>query len=179
MTAGDADYCRTRCRVISVNTTWKLAPWADVHYSNDHDWFEAEISAMRAGGALGEFWCGHPSWRHPEVRSIPFDKTARGIVREPGRIAWGGNSGYAALNLAYQFGARRIVLLGYDQSDAQGAHWHGEHPETYRKGFNFPMWAVRFAEAARDLRRLHVEVVNCSRETALTCFRRAPLEAVI
>lgn len=178
MTRADADYVRGRARVITVNSSWRLAPWADAHYSNDHDWFEAELPQM-TGVCTGEFWCGHPTWRHEAVRSIPFDKRARGIVRIPGRIAWGGNSGYGALGLAYQFGAGRIVLLGYDQSDAAGAHWHGEHPEAIRKGFNFPMWAERFAEAARDFRRLRVDVLNCSRATTLTCFPCARLEAVL
>ena len=178
MTAEDALYVRGRARVITVNSTWLLAPWADVHYTNDHDLLEAQLPAMRRE-AMGEIWCGHPTWRHPAVRSIPFDKTARGVTRRPGVIAWGGNSGYAALNLAYQFGAGRIVMLGFDQSDAGGAHWHGEHPEEYRKGFNFPMWAERFGEAARDFRRLGVDVVNCSRHTSLACFRMADLESVL
>jgi len=178
MSAEDADYVRGRARVITVNGTWRRAPWADVHYSNDHDWFEAELPAMQRA-CTGEFWCGHPTWRHPAVRSIPFDKKARGIVRRPGRIAWGGNSGYAALNLAWQFGAKRIVMVGYDQSSVHGEHWHGEHPEAIRKGFNFPMWADRFAEAARDFARFRIEVVNCSRATTLACFPLAELEAVL
>lgn len=178
MTQADAEYVRGRARVITVNSTWRLAPWADVHYTNDHDLLEAQLPAMQRE-ALGEIWCGHPSWRHPEVRSIPFVKHARGVVRIPGRIGWGGNSGYAAMQLAYQFGARRIVMLGYDQTDQHGPHWHGEHPDGYRKGFNWPMWAERFAEAARDFTQLGVEVLNCSRHTTLACFPLATVEEVL
>lgn len=178
MSAADAEYVRGKARVITVNGTWRLAPWADAHYSNDHDWFEAELPEMQKA-CTGEFWCGHPAWRHPAVRSMPFDKRARGILRVPGRLAWGGNSGYAALGLAYQFGASRIVMVGYDQSDANGAHWHGEHPEAIRKGFNFTMWHERYGEAARDFARMRVQVINCSRATTLLCFPLAGLESVL
>jgi hypothetical protein len=178
MTQADAEYVRGRARVITVNSTWRLAPWADAHYTNDHDLLAAQLPEMRAR-ATGEIWCGHPTWRHDGVRSIPYNKRMRGVSRVPGRLAWGGNSGYAALNLAYQLGAARILMLGFDQSDAQGAHWHGEHPDDYRRAFNWPMWSERFAEAARDYRALDVDVVNCSRRTTLTCFRVAALESTV
>ncbi|NLZ41953.1 MAG: hypothetical protein GX886_11965, partial [Comamonadaceae bacterium] len=148
------------------------------HYTNDHDLLAAQLSEM-AQHARGEIWCGHPTWRHVGVRSIPYDKRVRGVSRVPGVLAWGGNSGYAAMNLALQFGAAQIVMLGFDQSAAAGAHWHGEHPDEYRKAFNWPMWSERFAEAARDYVRLGVDVVNCSRHTTLTCFARAAVEDVL
>jgi hypothetical protein len=69
-------------------------------------------------------------------------------------------------------GARRIILLGFDQ---HGQHWHQEHPEAIRKPPNWPMWAERFSLLARDLAAVGVEVVNASRETSLTCFKRASL----
>lgn len=178
MTAADAEYVRGKARVMTVNSTWRLAPWADAHYTNDHDLLAAQLSEM-AQHARGEIWCGHPTWRHVGVRSIPYDKRVRGVSRVPGVLAWGGNSGYAAMNLALQFGAAQIVMLGFDQSAAAGAHWHGEHPDEYRKAFNWPMWSERFAEAARDYVRLGVDVVNCSRHTSLACFRMADLESVL
>jgi hypothetical protein len=178
LTHEDACYVRGKARVITVNSSWQMAPWADAHYSNDHDWFESQLGVMRRE-CLGELWCGHPTWRNPRVRSIPFDKRARGIVTTPGRIAWGGNSGYAALNLAWQFGASKIVMLGYDQTDVNGEHWHGSHAPSIWKAFNWPMWRERFAEAAVDFVRLGVEVVNCTRHTTLTCFPLADLHETL
>ena len=98
----------------------------------------------------------------------------------PGVITWGGNSGFCALGLAFQFGASRIVLLGYDQCDPTGTgHWHGQHDDSIRKAFNWPLWRQHFTAAARDFRHLGVDVVNCSRVTALDCFRRASLQEAL
>lgn len=177
LTCEDTDAVRGQSRVITVNTTYRLAPWADVHYSSDHDWYQMHLPEMRAT-CSGEFWTGHPTWHLPfDVRRCAYDKRGRGVASRRGVINWGGNSGYCAMGLAYQFGAARILLLGYDQCDPQGAaHWHGEHPKSIRKEFNWAMWTERFDEMARDFTRLGVEVINCSRVTALRCFRRASLE---
>jgi len=179
MTAADALAVRSKGKVITVNTSYRLAPWADVHYSSDHDWWLMHLPEIRET-CSGELWSGYPHGRFAEgIKICPYDKQARGIIRARGRIAWGGNSGYCALGLAYQFGAKRIILLGYDMTDSKGEHWHGSHDESIRKAFNFPMWKPRFAEAARDFKRLGIEVVNCSRDTALDCFPKKPLEDVI
>lgn len=179
MTAEDAEYCRDKARVITVNSTWRLAPWADVHYSSDHDWWAAELPLMRQQ-CQGEFWSGYPQRIAEDVRQCPFEKKARGVSSTPGRLVWGGNSGYCAMGLAHQFGAARIIMLGYDMQDPEGrGHWHGQHPEAIRKAFNWPMWHERFAEMAQDFKVLGVEVVNCTRLTALRCFKRADLREVL
>ena len=175
MTQADADACRG-LRVITVNSTFALAPWADVHYSSDADWWEMNLPRMRRG-CSGEFWTGHPyGVIADDVKVCPYDKKARGVITQPGRIAWGGNSGYCAIGLAYQFGAARIVMLGFDQ---QGEHWHADHPAAIRKPANWPMWRERFGEMAADFARLGVEIINCSRDTSLNCFPRQRLEDVL
>lgn len=86
-----------------------------------------------------------------------------------------GNSGAGAISLAAQGNAKRIVLLGFDCQKTGGkAHWHGDHPSNLGNAGSIPKWHVRFAEQARDLG--YIEIINCSRETALTCFQRAKLE---
>lgn len=174
----DALFCRDKARVITVNSTWRLATWADAHYSSDADWWALELPEMRAA-CEGQFWTGHAAGIAPDVHVMPYDKEARGLSKAPDRIAWGGNSGYCAIGLAVQFGASRIALLGYDMQDDGRAHWHGQHAASVRKAFNFPMWRQRFAEMAIDADRRGIEIVNCSRETALTCFPRAKLEDVL
>lgn len=180
MTAEDAEFCRGKARVITVNSTWRLAPWADVHYSSDHDWWQLNLPDMRRE-CSGKFWTGYPFGPvAKDVAVCPYVKRARGIIAGKGLLAWGGNSGYCALGLAYQFGAARIVLLGYDMQDKDGsAHWHGQHDESIRKDFNFPMWLQRFSEASLDLRKYGVQVINCTRSTALHCFPKARLEDVL
>lgn len=93
---------------------------------------------------------------------------------------WGSNSGYQAINLAYLLGASRIILLGYDMQRTGGqAHWFGEHPKGLHQGANYTAWAPLFHPLAADLKAEGVDVINCSRETALTCFARAALDDVL
>lgn len=179
MNIDDALYIRGKGKVITVNTTFRLAPWADAHYSSDHDWWAANLPEMRLN-CLGELWTGYATATiADDVKVCPYVKSGRGILKKAGQIAWGGNSGYCAMGLAYQFGAKRIILIGFDMSDPNGKeHWHGSHDNKIKKPFNFPMWSQRFKEAAIDFEKLGVEVINCSRHTALRCFKRAKLEEV-
>lgn len=91
----------------------------------------------------------------------------------------GGNSGYQAINLAFHAGVRRIVLLGYDMQRTGGrSHWFGDHPGRLNVASPYERWVRDFASIAADLEAEGVEVINASRETALECFRRAPIETV-
>jgi hypothetical protein len=91
------------------------------------------------------------------------------------------NSGAGAIALAAARGAERVLLLGYDCQHAGGRrHWHGDHPpgtagnaspETVAK------WPAQFRELASQLRG--VSIINCSRDTALAVFSRAPLESAL
>jgi hypothetical protein len=82
------------------------------------------------------------------------------------------NSGMRAIELAIEFGAARVVLLGYDCSVEHGEHWHGPHTATKNPDASrCSMWAKQFA----TIDRKGADIVNCSRETSLKCFRRERL----
>ena len=96
-------------------------------------------------------------------------------------LHFGGNSGYQAVNLAFLFGAAKIVLLGFDmQRTNNRPHFFGKHP--YHEDENTPTkamlkdWAEKFKVLAKDLEAEQVKVINATRETALDCFERVPLE---
>ena len=163
---------RGECIVVTVNSTWRKFPMADIHFSNDADWFAANLPDM-IQQCRGEFWCSHPDHTLPNVHYLPFDKAAKGLrSAHKGAIAWGGNSGAAAISFCALAGSQRLLLVGYDQ---QGEHWHEPHPESIRKGFNFPLWAEYFAQMAKDAHKIGMEIVNCSIKTSLDCFPRGDL----
>lgn len=85
-----------------------------------------------------------------------------------------GNSGAACIALAAYASAQKVVLLGYDCQKTGGkAHWHGDHPRELANAKQIDRWPERFAELAADL---DIEVLNASRETALTMFPRINLD---
>jgi hypothetical protein len=104
---------------------------------------------------------------------------APGVIRVPKPFDHAGNSGAGAISLAHKGGATRIILLGYDcQRGPNGeAHHHGDHPRGMGNAGSLPKWPEQFERLSRRLSG--VEVINCSRRTALTCFPRADLEEVL
>lgn len=85
----------------------------------------------------------------------------------------GGNGGYQAVNIAYLLGASRICLLGYDMQMTGGkTHWHGNHTKTSNPNAHMcKKWVSNFDLLYRDLCAEGVELVNCTRDTALNVPR--------
>lgn len=101
-----------------------------------------------------------------------------GLSTDPDIIHQGCNSGYQAINLAYHFGAKRIILLGYDMQFTRGeSHWFGDHPDGIKSSYGD--WIGKYNTLARHAHNLELEVINCTRITALTCFPRESLESAL
>lgn len=89
-----------------------------------------------------------------------------------------GNSGCGAISLACFAGARRVLMLGYDCQKTGGkTHWHGDHPKGLGNAGSVHKWPAQFASLKAKMSG--VEIINCSRETALTVFPRASLEQTL
>lgn len=98
-----------------------------------------------------------------------------------GRIGSAKNSGFQAVNLAANLGASRILLVGFDMQLDGGSHWHGDHGPglTNPTGEKIQRWRSDLDAAAPALAEAGVEVINTSRVSALTAYRKADLlEAV-
>lgn len=168
-------------RCIAINTTYQRALWADVLYACDLEWWE--LYANKVG--IGE-WPRFDGdrWTQDERAAKRFgiryvkSQAAPGLGRRPGLIHQGGNGGYQAMNLAYQAGASRLVLLGFDM---HGGHWHGQHPRPLSNPppYLFATWLKAFIQLATDLQEEGVQVVNCTPGTALHCFPKADLEEAL
>lgn len=163
-------------RVIAINTTFLLAPWADVLYACDARWWDHHIREVRDSGCSSEFWSIEAAADKHGVRIIESKREA-GLCREPGVIHEGMNSGYQAVSFAWQCGAARMVLLGFDMQDVGGrAHWHGDHPHRGGRRANpYALWLKKFITLAADLKVEGCEVVNCTPGSALGAFPRMPL----
>lgn len=96
------------------------------------------------------------------------------LVKEPGRLGAGGNSGFQAVNLVVQFGVSRIILIGFDMRIDRGIHWHGPHGKGLGnpREDKFVRWRHAFGKAAGTLAGLGVEVINASPDSTLTIFPR-------
>jgi hypothetical protein len=186
LTKEDCEKAKGKAKVIAVNDNYRLAPWADYLYACDARWWNHHSPV----DFKGEKWTQCPV----EENGLHKEQTELakrwGLTLVPGRhgkglgsphIHYGANSGYQAINLAYLLGAGQIVLLGYDMQCTGGKqHWFGDHPEGPMKtASNYSGFVSNFTRLAEDLAAKGVDVVNCTRETALRCFRQAPLDDVL
>lgn len=101
------------------------------------------------------------------------------LSRKPNGLATGQNSSYQAVNIAVLAGAAQIVLLGVDLKPAANGktHWFGEHPVKTEAGIYSAM-LNSFRRLAREWPK-SIDIVNCSPDSALDCFRKASIESVL
>lgn len=154
--------------MIVTNTTYQLAPWADALFAMDEKWWR-------------EYWVDVAEKFKGRRYTVCSQAARYGVQRamngEAVMQAYG-NSGAGAIMLAATYGASRIVLLGYDCQRTGGrAHWHGDHPSSLGNAGSLPRWQQQFNELRQRIQR--VEIINCSRSTALKVFPRQTLEETL
>jgi hypothetical protein len=165
---------RGRAKFIAINESWRLCPWANVLYACDGAWW-------RKHGGVPEFKGLKITQEAAAARqfSLMWVEVERGsnvLLTNGETLGDGGNGGFQALNLAVNWGAKRILLVGYDMTLARGEHWHGRHPA----GLNNPReHTVRRWLSARWAAPAGVEVVNCYPGSALAAFPRMEFEQAI
>lgn len=164
---------------IVINTTYRLAPDADILYACDPAWWQAHPEAAAVRGI--KLALEHaPGKRLPVPAGVLFMRnTGRlGFDPSPACLRTGDNSGAQAVQVAVHARAARILLLGFDM---KGGHWHGAHPAGLAP--TGPSQCRKFVTAFRslalELARRPVEILNCTPGSALDCFPRARLADVL
>ena len=167
---------------IVTNATYRMAPDADVIYGSDKKfWTHPEYADVHSLPGLRV--------TVEQVRGIAPDVPAGvlvlrqagtvGFSDKPSALMTGGNSGYAAINLAALAGATEIVVLGLDLGGR--GHWHGLHPQGLHNPTegSFSSWLRRFSGLATALQSRGVRVWNCSPVSRLDCFSRSTLRELL
>lgn len=148
---------------IAVNSTWEIARFADVLYAGDLAWWDEHIHKV---DILAERWT---CTRQAAQKHCLNLHSAHGAY----------NSGMRAIQFAIEQGAERVLLLGYDCSVENGKHWHADHAGKNPDQNRCRQWQGQFALVAKIADKRGVEVLNCSRETALEVFPRGRLEEAL
>lgn len=197
-----------KCRVIVVNSSCTLAPWADVLFFTDSGWYDArkelvarwpglvvtmsrqaarELNAPGMPLHMGRLrvlrvkGCGDPD-SPPRVRVAP------GVLpKVPGfpdlgspEIQQGRNSGNTAVSLAIAMGAKTVLMVGYDCRLVGGReHFHSE----YKGPRDLSLYDNEFKRAFNGwneaARASGVEILNCTPGSAITEFKFANLDEVL
>jgi hypothetical protein len=185
LTQEDVDRCRG-FKTIAVNDAYRLAPWADVLYFADYQWWNwhKDREGFRS-------FPGVKVTIEQSAGLAPFDETMHalrnlnnvggrdGLSLDPRGIKTGKNSGYQALNLAVLLGAKRIYLLGFDMKFKAGkAHFFGAHPAPNFES-EFREFAKRFSTLENPLKEIGVEVLNATPGSLIEAFPKVSLESLV
>lgn len=165
--------------VIAVQDAYRLLPCAAVMYGCNDDWWFVHEGCT---GFAGERWSSHGSEKVNDKRSVQDRygiRLVRGAEREcfssdPSVIHYGSSSGFQAINLAIHFGACPILLVGFDMHARGGRHFFGNHPEPLDNSVDYAAFMPMYQRAAAALPP-GVEIINCTPDSALTCFPMADL----
>lgn len=169
LTRADCDALQDIGQAIAVNNAVFYTPWADYLYAGDANWWKVY-------GPDVEWFKGRRLTYQDYKRSVSgnrFKKT-------------GSNSGHQSFQYAINSGAKQIALLGFDHQRTNGlSHFHVDHKRHVvlndeavflDNASHISNWVVSMDTTAKDAADMGVEVINLSRETALTCFPRMTVE---
>ncbi len=149
-------------KIIAVNNSWQMFSKCDVIYAGDRAWW---VKNHKKITIEAELWtCSRPAARDQKVNL---------------HNAYGGyNSGLRAIQFAQSRGARRTILIGYDCRIVSGkTHWHGNHEDLNNPDVRrCKLWNIQFTRLSKQLGGM--EVINATRSTALSCFKKVELEKV-
>ena len=161
---------------IAVNDAWRLIPWAQYLYACDRQWWNKHGATVRAE-FLGECWTqdagSAKAYGIRHVTGVNFP----GLSESRGTIHTNAHSGAQAVNLATLWGAKRLLLVGFDLQPVEGRrHYFGDHPPGLLNNSPYAVFVRRWVAIAADLKRMGVSVINCSPVSALRHFPHQLIE---
>ena len=171
---------KDRLVVMAISDNYKKAPWADIVFAADRAWWKHNIDEVSSSCPDSELWTlgdhnPFPDKIHGTKHRTDIDLTDKSSVYH------GGNSGQIGIHLAYNLGAKKIIMVGYDFQKTDGkSHWFGDHPKIFKKNADgHERWNENFKEFSLHLSNAGVSLVNCSIQTAITSVRRSYLTSEI
>lgn len=160
----------------------------DVHTACDPLWWkefgkEAVPAVVQRGGV-----CYH--WHKEVVRRMGITywegRWGDGLSVNSDYIHYGHSSGYQLLNMAYHYGVKRILLVGFDMryQDGQPRHYFkgvsnkdGEYPAQLRKYSTFDGLLKCYKTVADQ--QLDAEILNCTPGSKMQWFNNMKLDLAV
>lgn len=163
---------------IAINSTYRLAPDADVIYASDSMWWQQNPDALRSTGIKA---CVEAvpniAPNVPEIVRVLRNTGRDGLDQHPGCVRTLNNSGGVGIQIAMHARAARVLLLGFDM---RGGHWHPQHERPL--GNPGPQLLARWIQHMERFARAlpsTVEVLNCTPGSAMRGFPMVSLDEAL
>ena len=171
---------------ISINRAFEYIDPSIIFFMDDETFYDPLLAGEFGQEARRKFISskalkmalniGGSNFKHG-VYSIPLSKTPNMTFNLKDGIFDGGNSGYAALNLAITLGATTVYLLGFDMKGSPEGKQQWFHDGYKNVGSDkvYPKWIKEFDQAEEELRRRSLSVYNVQIQSGvptseLKCF---------
>jgi len=166
--------------VIGVNNSYLLGNWVDVGWFGDKKWLLWHKKTWRQWPGIRITCNQNQEIMKHESNWLKFmgrGKSA-GIETIPGTVAWNRCSGSSAINLAYHFGATRIVLIGFDMHDVdKQKNWHDDHKDNGKAPYQ--RFLACYGEIAKDAKNLEIKIFNTNLDSAIRHIPKKSLEELV
>jgi hypothetical protein len=177
------EIAQDKAKVFVIKSAWRLAPWADALYGLDVGWWIANQGVPKFHGL--KFSPSPSACKAYRLQQINLKSRAEIQTGQIGTVGCGlrtggGHSGFQALNLAIQFGAKKIVLVGFDMTLANGTHWKPNDRGVARPDAGrTESWRVALDGCAEQIRALGVNVLNASDKSVLRAYEKTTLQQAL
>lgn len=177
--------------VIGVNAAYLIGNWIDFIVFGDNGFYKKnEKNLLAYPKPIISCTQKSPANFHSAVKHIARNsRKPKGITLDnPKLVSWNGNTGAAAINVAYHMGAKRIILLGFDMKldTSYKQHWHAQYATAGRKvtknmnkRLPFHRHLLGFPEIARDAKKAGIEIINVNPDSAIGVFPKVNLRKVL
>lgn len=174
----DIDYCRDRgWSLAAVNNSWELAKDSKIIYAADYRWWAKYHERVKSESSAELYTASAKASDEFGLNRV-FLLPGVGYSNRKGYAHTGSLSGFQAIQIAGWEKPSKIILLGYDMQHTGGkTHFHGDHEDlTWPNCPNLDRQIGGFSKLAEQS---PIEIINCTRETALECFPRMELDKVV
>ena len=156
-------------RVIVVNNSYRVAPWADVLYFMDCAWYAWHKLELLSFTGIKVTTCEHSK----DEIGIKFLERGRrqGIDERNTHLVRGTNSGYGAVSLAIKFGVKKIILFGYDMRQVDGKNnFHKDHKREVQAFIYKKQFVPIFSTLKNHCETDGIEIINATPGSLLDIF---------
>lgn len=162
-----------RWPVIVCNMGFLDFPWANVMYFGDckvYDWLKKNYKKRWSMFKGIKVSCCSATKDDPDIHCLY--RISKGITQDTRAIGWNVNTGGSAINLAYHFGAKKVILLGFDMQQVNGrSNFHNYNIVKDSDPENIYKKMIRHFKAIyEDTIKLNIEVINATKESKLPYF---------
>ena len=176
--------------VIGINVAYLLGDWIDMVFFGDIGFFLKHQHGLAKFPNL-KVSCHPQMAKYSWVKHTPRDGNhPKGISDNPQMASWNGNSGAAAISIAANAGAKRIMLLGFDMKldENKMQHWHDYYGKVESRKTRDPRKPTHlpfdrhlrgFEQIAKDAKRRGIEILNVNPDSAINEFPKYTLKELL